>query len=407
MIPASNGSSERNPAIVVEEVPRARRVSIQAAFPLGASDEPRPGLACLLSQLLEEGSRSRTGLELARELETFGGRAAAWCGDEALGIAVEVPAERTGRVLAWLEEVLLQPSFAPSALERVARKLDTELLAELSEPALLLRNQLFRAIYGRNPRGRPLLGRPGAVQRIRRKEVQDFYARLLQSGVLMVLAGPPGSLRWASELERRFPLAKPGPRGREVPDLPASRTRYRSFRLPQAEQAHLGLAAPGLSRRDSRQPALELLGLILGSGGNMLGRLPHAVRERAGLAYHLSVEVAARAGEVPGVVLIQVECPPRALKKVEVLILSELEAFQGSGPTRDELERARSLWRGSQAFARETAADCANRALQQLLLGLSTDAALEEQMQAVDVRELQELAQKLFSPDRLRIRIGF
>lgn len=392
--------------VVTEEVPGARRLVFRAAFPVGAWDEPRPGLACFVARLLEEGSVRRSGLELARDLELLGGRATTWCGDEALGVSLDLPPEHGLQALAWLEEVLLHPAFPRQAMERVAQQIDAELRADLAELAFRLRMELFRALWGRTPRGRPLLGTPNGVFRIGRAELEKFHAALLQTGLIVAIAGPPGSDRWAEEIPRRLPLCHRALGRRRLAELPLSRRLRRRIVLPQAEQAHWGLALPGLSRLDRRQPVFELLGIVLGSGGNMLGRLPQAIRERAGLAYHVSVEVAARAGELPGAFLVQVECPEEAVPEVEALVFQELNGLKTWGPTPEELILARKLWIGWRALARETVADRANRALERRMYGLPEEASLGEQVEATSVEALRDLAQELFRPERSRVRVG-
>lgn len=395
--------------VAVTVVREAPRVSLRLAFSLGATEEPHAGLAVLTSQLLEEGTRRRSGLECARQLEGWGGLASSWCHYDAFGLSVEIPLERLGGAVDWLEEALLEPGFPPPALGRVARRIDSEVCSESAEPSWIVRDSLLREVFGEERRGKPLAGDPGDALRIDREEVVAFHRKACGRGLLISMAGPPGIERWVRTLEQRFPLAR-GP-GRRA------RTRLRSVRpvrkrqifpLAHAELAHLALGARSVDLRDPRRPALELLGLVLGSGGQMTGRLPLLLRERKGLAYAVSVELFARAGRDAGAALVEVECAPSQVGEVEKIVRRELEALCGVGPSLGEVERARSTWFGWRTLAGETAAQRADRALERLLLGISAEDDEEEleRARAASARELSRLAQRLFDPAALRVRVG-
>ena len=87
--------------------------------------------------------------------------------------------------------------------------------------------------------------------------------------------------------------------------------------LPPGDQAHLYAGCLTVPRAHPDRHALDLLGVVLGSGAGLTGRLPERVREREGLAYSVQVQTLAGAGLDRGRLVVYVGTSPATLEQAE------------------------------------------------------------------------------------------
>ena len=123
------------------------------------------GLANLVGDMLDEGTKKRTGLELAATVEGLG---SALDGSSSGG-SVHCPAEQTEKSLALLFEMVNEPAFPKRELERVKDEILTEIAAEAEEPRSVAAQRFRKLVYGPHPYARPgrgTRGSPGGGQNV-------------------------------------------------------------------------------------------------------------------------------------------------------------------------------------------------------------------------------------------------
>jgi predicted Zn-dependent peptidase len=121
----------------------------------------------------------------------------------------------------------------------------------------------------------------------------------------------------------------------------------------ETEQTHIAIGFHSISRNSPSRYAMELLNIALGA--NMSSRLFHEIREKRGLAYHISSHVRYYADG--GVVTIEAGVDNKKAVKAIELTLKELEKIRKAPITKKELERAREYYQGHLAFLVEDTAD--------------------------------------------------
>lgn len=121
----------------------------------------------------------------------------------------------------------------------------------------------------------------------------------------------------------------------EVPPL----TQAQDIRIPFASaQAQILLGQPGIQRRDPDFFALLLGDHILGGGG-FTSRLMEAVREKRGLTYGISSDMAP--GLHAGAFTIGLKTRPDQAEEALALTRQVLRDFVAQGPTEEELRAAK------------------------------------------------------------------
>lgn len=383
-------------------------VELQLLFPAGADRDPaeRPGLASLVSELLDEGTENRSALEIASSVERLGGRLDTGTDWNVSSAAVHVLAEDLDEGLDLLAEVATRPTFPADEVERARRNRLTDLLRRHDRPAVLAKDHFDRMVYGSSAYGRPLAGAPEAVRAIDRDDVQSFYRRHFRIGAATLLATgdlEPDALVEAAR--RRFGAAEPGPApAASRPEAPApDRVRVRVIDRPGSPQTELRLGHAAIPRHHPDWTALGVLNALF--GGKFTSRVNMVLRERHGVTYGVSSRVVPRLGPGPFLVSTAVANDGAGLAVRE--ILAELGRLRREPVDDEELADAKSYLLGLFPYTLQTLDGIQYHLENLVVYDLPDDHYAPERylarMEAVDRDEILRVARAHLRPDRAAV----
>ena len=135
-------------------------------------DKDKAGLALLLGSCLEEGTKKRTGDELAELVEGYGG----YLSCSSSGATVQFAAEDVSVAADILAEVLLEPSLPADGLRRVKELTLADISADLDDPRTVASEAFRKNVYGAHPLGRVAKGTVESVQGLERADLSGFHA---------------------------------------------------------------------------------------------------------------------------------------------------------------------------------------------------------------------------------------
>lgn len=384
----------------VRRVPGPPVVAVRAWVPGGARVEPAPGIALVSGRALSEGTLRRDWREIADRSEALGAAVASSASFEAHGATVDVRAVHWREAIDWAVELLTEPSFPEDRCRWMARQAASELDSLRDQPEVRTAWAFLEQLFAPHPRSRPIQGTPESLARIGAADCRAFHEEaLLRGGLTVTIAGDLDEAAAREHLDERLaacglapPLPAPsddpsGVGGFPEPPAPVgSPERHRTVALPPGDQAHLFAGCLTVRRDHPDRHALELLGVILGAGAGLSGRLPERVREREGLAYSVQVQTLAGAGLDPGRLVVYVGTGPETVAQAERAVREELARLVEDGATAGELEGARSYLLGRDPFRRETARQWADLMGEAALYGVPDDdpAWRRERLAAVD-----------------------
>src|SRR5919197_4847815 len=200
---------------------------------------------------------------------------------------------------------------------------------------------LGEAVFGDDPLGRAIIGRPEVIRDTPVDAIRAFHrARYRPDNVVVAAAG-------SIEHDRLVALVAASQPGDErlgdaaPPRAPYSRPHIR-FERKDTEQYHVCLGAPGIARDDERRFALRVLDNIL--GGTSSSRLFQEVRENRGLAYSVYSYTSHYVDS--GQVGLYVGTRPDNVEEAMRVVGEELRRLQEDGVSEQELERARENVKG-------------------------------------------------------------
>lgn len=397
------------PAVRVRRVEGAPVVAVRVVLAGGARLEQIPGQALLAGRALAEGTLRRDWRALAEAAEALGMTPAAYGALEAHGVALDALAADARAALALAAEMLFEPSFPEDRVRWLARQAAGELEAQADQADVATARAFVDLVHSPHPKGRPIQGSAESLARIGAAECRSFHAAALARGGVVVVAGALDEDEIAAVAARRFAhLPPPAPPRFDLPAAPPAAARRRELATRATDQAHLFAGQLSAPRTAPDFEALELLGVVLGAGAGLAGRIVRRIRDREGLAYHAAADAVAAAGVDPGRLVLYAGCAEERLGRAEAAMREELERLLAEGVTAAELEEARSYLLGREPFRRETARQWADLAAQSALLGLPLDDPewRRARLAALDRDAVDAAARRHLDPAKLAVTVG-
>lgn len=362
--------------LAVEVVPRpgVPLVTVRLVTRGGMALDPpgAPGLARLLAASLREGTRSRTGAQVADLAQEAGGDLSAGAGPDSLTIGASGLAAKLPLLLDLVSDVARRPAFPEEGVERAKDLAREDLETSESEPFFLAVRAFARAVYGSHPYG-TISPTAASIDAVSPPVLAaEALRRIRPDRSLLLVAGDVDAAEVRREVERLFgdwraegappdpvplPAAEPGPRRILVLDRPGS------------VQTNLLVGNLGFPRTDPDAWPLELAMTIYGA--SFTSRLVQNLREEKGYTYSPGAGASwlEGCGTVRSFAAVRNEVTGAALNE----ILHEMERMATTEPSDEEMERAFRRDAGSHAISLQTAGGVADELVRLWVLGLPPD----------------------------------
>ncbi len=319
------------------------QLEIDAGYAADGGPE-RWGLAQLVQDMLDEGTRSRTAMEISEECDLLGARLASFSGLDFSSIFLSALKENLQPSLELFADVVLNPSFPVEELERLRRQQLVAIQRDKVAPYGLAFRVTPQLLYGRgHAYAAPFSGRGSevSISGFDRADLVDFHATWFKpDNARLLVAGDITMAELQPRLERLFRNWEPG----EVPaksiDDVAPRNAGRVFVLdrPGAPQSVViaGSLAPHVGAID--EVAGEAMIRLL--GGSFTSRLNMNLREDKHWTYGARVQLVDTKGQRPLLAMTSVQMDQTGATIVE--IRREMTEILGDRPVTAE-EHARTL----------------------------------------------------------------
>ncbi|MCE9533249.1 MAG: insulinase family protein [Planctomycetes bacterium] len=360
------------------------------------------GVSSLVSYLMEEGTTTRKGEEIARLIEDTGGSLSVSSSGGTLKVLT--PDLEIG--IDLLLDCMMNPTFAQDILEAKREDLLSTLAEEERKPESRASNAFESLIYGKHPYGRPSHGDAAIVKKLTRKDCQDFHASLFRpNNTTLAIVGDFDSAKLIELIKKQTANWKsvPMPPLAQV-EIPMSKEfTQKIISDPEAAQLHVFLGHRGIKRDNPDYYKLLVMDNVLGTGPGFTDRLSANLRDRQGLAYTVSAQIAASAGEEYGTFTGYIGTFPDKYTWVRDGFLKEIRKIRDEPPTLQEVEDAKKYLTGSLPFRTITCDQIAGLllSLDRFGLGLNYFDDYRKAVSSVTPEDVQAMAKKYLDPDRL------
>lgn len=314
--------------------------SITFGFQLDAGvihePEEKQGLAHLFEYMLMQGTKQKDARTLNEAFESLGARKGVSTGMETTQAWAQIVNTKLDPTLELFHEILLTPTFPREELEQTRNIVLQEIRRRDDEPMSRIFELVRANFYQGTPLARPALGTTESVRALQRRDLHEFWReRYHPDNVLFAIAG---KFDWDHVVERVQTLfvdwSGHAPAAQQPQPHPETSV---TLEHQEGKQEHLGMMFPFPNYTDPDYYAGMVISEVL--GGSMASRLFVEVREKRGLVYGVSANLAGN--KAIGGMRIYAGTTPEQGRECLAVIVNELRKLEQEGITADELERAK------------------------------------------------------------------
>ncbi len=382
--------------IITEYMENVRSVAVGLWFVVGSRDENQrqAGLSHFLEHMMFKGTKKRSALSIASEIEHVGGHLNAFTTKEITAYYAHLLDER----LLLAVDVLCDMASNSKFLEKEIRREQGVVLEEISTsedtPEDVIHEDFAARLFPKNSLGRPILGSKKSVASFSRKEVQEYWAERYTPGKLVIAAaGRVDHDKLVKLVEKKLNL--PSSNAKKRKKFKGIDPTVEDFtRKKEIMQAHLCLGTRGISFSDPRRFSFLLMNTVLGAG--MSSRLFQRIRERNGLAY--SIYSFHEAYSDTGMFGIYAGTEEKHVPRAVDLIRKEIDKLINKPLSKSELARVKTQLKGGLMLGLESVASRMNRlARMEIYLGeyMPIDDLLVH-IDSVTAEDIQKVASDFF-----------
>jgi len=369
--------------VVTEAHPMNRAVSCGVWVERGTRHEQpqEAGLAHFVEHLVFKRTKKRSAYKISRDMEAVGGDLNAYTSRENTAFVTHSLCEHVGLSLDILGDLVCQPSFVASDVEKEKQVVLQEINMAEDQLEDAIFDKYFEHFYPTSALGKPILGSAASIESMSRQAVVDFHRRQYTADNMIVSVA--GNVRHAEvvSLVEKFvrppkpgrvgapsikgratgraatgrgaralsqTAAKPGPNSPEVLSdsillSPPEPTRFREVIRRSSEQVHILVGYPSINFRDPHRFEAMVANTLL--GGGMTSRLYQEVREERGLVYSIFSQLTTFADV--GMELVYAGTEPKNAPEVIEIILREMRRLKKNGIRKADLELFKTQVKGS------------------------------------------------------------
>lgn len=389
--------------VIVVENHEQPVVSVNLRIRTGTAADPGAlvGLANMTAGLIDKGTQTRTGSQIAESIDFIGGSLGAGAGNDWTSISVTVLTEFVDTALTLLSDIVMNPTFPGDELENLRRRTLTALELAKSQPASLAQERFTQLAYGSHPYGK--IETEASIRAIQRTNLLRFHREHYRpNNALFVVAGDVRPADIVARLNRAFGRWTQG----DVPALTSSpapthtQRRLEFVHKPGSVQGviRVGHLMPGATEAD--WPALDVAMQVLGGS---TGWLFEVLREDKGWTY--GAYASANESRGPGVFTAQAEARNEVADSAMAEMLRLIEQLRDEPVSETDLRMAKEFIAGSFPRSIETSQQVASQIATEILLGRGPQYVenYRDRVAAVTAADVQRVAQQYLDPATLQM----
>jgi len=384
-------------------------VSMNMVFKTGGTFEAadKSGVSSLTAALLDDGTKTRSALDIANGLQALGASVNAGSGWDSSSVSMSVLTKNIDAALDIYSDVIVNPIFPETELESIRKRTLGSFIQRRSNPNIIAGTVYDRILYGKNhPYGRQLSGDETSIKGISRADlVKSYESTFRPNNAVLIVVGDVDAKTLAPKLEKAFANWKPG----EISTgkLPETQSLEKAgiylVDRPNSTQSVVSIGQIGVSRDSPDYFPLQVLNSTLGGS---FSRLDMNLREDKGYTYGARSGFIYRRGAGPFTASADVQTA--VTKESVVEFIKEIKGIRGEIPiTPQELESnkqriIRGYPRGFETVG-GISAQLSNLAVYNLPDSYFNDFI--SKINAVTLSDVNRVANKYLTPDKLAIVI--
>ncbi|MFZ4522192.1 MAG: M16 family metallopeptidase [Bacteroidales bacterium] len=362
----------------------------------------KPGLANLVCELMTEGTKNKTPLELEEALDKLGASINLMASSNSITLSGNCLSRNYTQVLALAQEILLEPRWDDAEFTMVKTRVLNMIKRQKANPATLARNEFNELIYGKaHIFATDRMGTEESVSAITLDDLKSFYATTFSPSVATFeIAGSITREKVMASLQSLATSWKT----KEVTfpsyalAAPLQQSKIFFVDIPGAKQSVINIGCLGLARQDKDFFPATVMNYKL--GGSFNGNVNLVLREEKGFTY--GARTGFSGGILPGSFMASANVRSSATEE-SVQIFKDLMTKYSTEVSAEDLEFTRNSMIKGYARNFETLGDKINMLSNISLYNLPVDYVKGEQsvIQKMTLDELKALAKKYIDPAKM------
>jgi predicted Zn-dependent peptidase len=390
--------------VVTERIPTLKSVTVGIWINTGSRDEQtsQAGFSHFIEHMFFKGTRSRSAVDISREIDGLGGEMNAFTTRETTTFYVKVLDQQLERALELLSDLFHHSRFDPKEIEKEKKVVLEEIRMVQDDPEDFVQELHTAQVLGHHPLGRSILGREETIRRLRREDLLAYIDAHYDPAQIVIAIAGNFEERSLDKLVRRYfgkscATSNPSKSPRRVPLVQGGVL----VKEKPLEQVHLCLGLKGIAAGHKDRYAVYALNSVL--GGSVSSRLFQEVREKRGLVYSIYSFLSGYSDV--GTITIYAGTRAKEATRVIDLVCREIRRLNGNGVEKKELDRAKNQMKGGLMLSLESSHSRMTKlAKDELIHGSRT--SLEEILGYIDCvrpEHVHRVGRQLFTFDHLAI----
>ncbi len=395
-------------SVLIMEDHRAPFVSVQLHIAgAGALFEPEQmaGLANTTAQMLREGTKSRTSVQIAEAIDRLGASLGA---GTSFG-STEVVLSASGlsdNFDEWFEialDVLLHPSFPADELEKLKQRQRVQLRQQRSSSGFLASERFNRAVYKDHPAA-IVTPSEQSLDALTRDALVEWHRE--RYGPRDAILGIAGNLRAAQLIPKLKKwligwTAEGGKNNRPPDPVPATARKVYLVDRPNSVQTTVALGNIAIDRLSPDYMPMVVMNHVIGAGAS--GRLFLNLREEKGYTYGVYSDFSAL--RYPGAWRAGGSMRTEVTEGALVEFFSEIRRMREEEVPAEELEASKRAIAASFALSLERPSAPLNFAIVSKHYGFAADYwdLYPAKIMAVTAADVRRVARKYLNPEAMQL----
>ena len=387
-------------------------VSVQVWYHAGSKDEPRDhrGTAHMFEHMMFKGSARVRADAHAQSINALGGYVSAATDEDGTHYGETLPAEYLDYAIQLEAERMRGLQFRKAMVDGEREVVKDEIRQQEASPFARGLLRTLAISYLKHPYAWTSSGNPRELDATSPDDLKKFYDAYYQpNNALLVVVGKISVADVKASADKWFgAIAKAAepPRPAKAAEEPAQTARRREVVEPgQVGLTLVGWHVPPAKDKDSR--ALQLAALVLGAGDS--SRLKQRLKTpdpktKRPLAAEAGMDAILR--EDPGrAIALGAYLDPAQADAVEAAIFDEVAKLAATGPTADELRRAKNQVQSGFVFGLENAQGLGEAVGRSWILSGDASSLLRDadEVDKLSSADVQRVVKQYLSPDHATV----
>ncbi len=298
----------------------------------------KPGLASLAMNMLDEGTKTLSALEINERLQILGASLNTSSDLDFSYVTLNTLKQSLDPSLDIMADVMLKPAFPETDFKRLQDQQISAIQNEKKQPQSMVMRVMPELLYGKDhPYGMPMTGtgEEDALRSMTTADVQKFYETWLRpNNATIVVTGDISMPELLAKLEQRFGSWQKGTTPTKVIPEVKNANNGKIFLLDRPESPQSLIMAAYLTQPYGKvdEAAIEQMNNVL--GGDFTSRINMNIREDKRWSYGARSMIMNTSAQRPFVVVAPVQTDKTSESVQEVI--KEVQSFVGDKPMTEQ-----------------------------------------------------------------------